>query len=62
MAEYRVYLLNSSGKASARPIVIEVDDDMAAVIVAREIQHPEAVEIWAETRLVGQLPPRWLIH
>jgi hypothetical protein len=57
MAQYRLYPLTSTGRALGAPIVIERDDDEAALLAAREMRHPYIVEVWERARMVGRVPP-----
>jgi hypothetical protein len=55
MQEYRVYLLDSDGDI-ARRIDLVCEDDDAARQHARQLVDGHAVELWAGTRLIEQLP------
>jgi hypothetical protein len=52
---YRLYSLNAGGHVTLPPIVIEVEDEAAAIEEAKQLQDGRDVEIWCEDRCVMNL-------
>jgi hypothetical protein len=54
MSDYKLYLLDSTGRI-AFALDFEGADDQAAIAEAAKHLHRSAVEIWHRTRLVARL-------
>lgn len=52
---YRAYLLEADGSIKQPPLVLEVEDDAAAVEAARLLVDGQDVEIWQGKRRIEQL-------
>ena len=58
MVTYRIYRVDKAGKFQGPPIVIECEDDDAALIKAQEYVDGLAAEIWDEARRVAFVPAK----
>ncbi len=57
MPHYRVYLLSADDRVAGASLVLECDDDKAALSTAARIVTDEhGAEVWLKDRLVGRLP------
>jgi hypothetical protein len=56
MIAYRIYPVDEAGHIQGPPIVIECEDDAAAVLEARERIDGVAAEIWDGGRRVAVIP------
>lgn len=55
MPLYRLYSLNAGGHVTQPPIVIEAEDDAAAIEEAKQLQDGRDIEIWCGDRCVMNL-------
>jgi hypothetical protein len=57
MAQYRVYTLSEADRVSGPPLIIDCDDDAAAIERAAALVTDRILEVWDGARLVGRLQP-----
>ena len=56
MGDYRIYLLDKSGKTTGPPYVVQCEDDDAVLILARGLPaDDQAREIWEGARRVASI-------
>ena len=53
MGDYRVYKLDQSGKATGPPLIVQCEDDDAALVFARPLADGQIQEVWEGARRVG---------
>ena len=56
MADYRIYKLDKDGRIVGPPVVVNCEDDDAALIVAQQYVDGLAIELWADARRVAFIP------
>ena len=58
MTDYRVYKLDSSGKTTGPPLIVQCEDDDAALIIAKRTMAGEGhtIEIWNGARRITTFP------
>jgi hypothetical protein len=56
MVTYRIYRIDKANQLQGPGIVVECEDDDAALIKAQEYVDGLAVEIWDEARKVAFIP------
>lgn len=56
MIAYRLYRLDSDGRVSGPPRIVQCEDDDAVLIEARNYLDGHAIEIWRDNKLVGLIP------
>ena len=57
MPIYRIYALDSTDHIFRPPIVLECDDDQAAIEEAKQLLNGAAIEVWEQKRRVVRLEP-----
>ncbi|SHN82547.1 hypothetical protein SAMN05444170_5146 [Bradyrhizobium erythrophlei] len=56
MTDYRVYRLDAAGNTIGDPVIINCDDDKAALVSALTDYDGAAMEIWEGPRRVVAIP------
>jgi hypothetical protein len=56
--DYKVYVLDSAGRVSSPPKIIECDDDTEALKQAQQYLSSTPVEIWQGSNLIARLAPK----
>jgi hypothetical protein len=57
MRAYRFYFLDSAGHIARPPMIVECEDDRAAIESAKQFVDGKAIEVWDEGRIVVRLEP-----
>jgi hypothetical protein len=55
MGDYRVYRLDKSGKTTGPPLIVQCEDDDAALIFVRRLADDQIQEIWEGARRVATI-------
>lgn len=56
MAEYRLYRFDKKGHIQGPPVIVECEDDDAAVVQAKQYVDGVAIQVWDRARRVAILP------
>jgi hypothetical protein len=56
MADYRLYRLDKDGHVQGPPVIVNCDDDEAAMAEAKQYVDGVAIEIWDGGRRVAFFP------
>ncbi|MGY4368650.1 hypothetical protein ACVW1A_004715 [Bradyrhizobium sp. LB1.3] len=57
MAEYRLYRFDKDGHIQGPPVIVDCEDDDAAVTQAKQYVDGVAIQVWDRARCVAVLPP-----
>ncbi|MCK1334899.1 hypothetical protein IVB38_02285 [Bradyrhizobium sp. 38] len=56
MAEYRLYRFDKDGHIQGPPVIVDREDDDAAVTQAKQYVDGFAIQVWDRARCVAVLP------
>ncbi|MGY4330801.1 hypothetical protein ACVWWG_005218 [Bradyrhizobium sp. LB7.2] len=56
MAEYRLYRFDKDGHIQGPPVIVDREDDDAAVTQAKQYVDGVAIQVWDRARCVAVLP------